>query len=510
MKILFVYPNVHNAARINMGIAYLSACLKNEGHQVELFDTTFYKSDGQLTDDELREKTLQLKGVDLVKHGVKYRSSSLLFDDFRSQVINYKPDILALSCVDATYFLGKKLIKSVQDIKPFTIVGGTRAIVDPTSLMKEDWVDAVCVGEGEEAMTQFCDRMSNGGDISNIENIWVNHNGNLIKNPIRQLSDLNDLPIPDWDIFDNMHFIRPFAGKVYKLGSFDMSRGCPYRCSYCVNVFQGNLYKGKGRYFRQKSPDKMITELKFKKEKYDLKLISFYDDLFPTADYIDKFCELYKKEIALPFFINMRPESVKKELIQKLADAGLCSVSMGLESGDYEYRKKYLARKYTNQQVLDAFKIVNEYNIRTTSFNIIGLPFETREQIFKTIELNKIVKPSSATVSYFYPYRGTELRELCIKEKFFDPQGEDNMDIAHRSCSSLTMPQISVKELENLFSRFQLYLKLPKIFWPLIKITEKASSTKGLLYKFLVFIFNFYTKEDFEWDFSKKDSSSKT
>jgi len=502
MKVLFVYPNIHNTSRINLGIAYLSARLKQEGHQVKLFDTTFYRAEGELSDDQLREKSLQVKNIDLTKHGLKYRSDKFLFDDFRTFVQNYKPDILALSCVDATYYLGRRLMESVQDLNKFTIVGGVRATVDPSSIIDEKWVKALCVGEGEDAMVELCEGLENGGDISTVRNLWVKSNGGLTKNAIRPLIDLNDLPEPDWGIFDDMHFIRPFAGKVYRLGSFDMSRSCPYRCNYCVNQFYAKMYKGKGKYFRQKTPEKITAEIKEKRNEYDLNFISFYDDLFPTSDYTDRFCELYSREIGLPFTVNMRPETVNRSVIGKLVDVGLCSVAIGIESGDYEFRKRTLSRNYTNQQVIEAFKIIRESKIRSSSFNMIGLPFETRGNIFKTIELNRLAKPSSATVSYFYPYRGTPLRDVCVDEGFFDPEKEDTMDIAHRTNSSLSMPQISKDELERLFVSFQLYSKLPKIFWPVIRFTENGDQSNKIVYRLLVALFNFYSKKDFEWDFT--------
>lgn len=501
MKVLFVYPNVHNASRINLGIAYLSACLKKAGHQVKLFDTTFYRIKGQLSDDELREKNLQITGPDLSQYGVHYKSDHALLEDFHALIREYNPDILALGCVDATYFSGRSLIKTIRDKKIFTIVGGPRVTADPDSIIEEDWVDAVCIGEGEYAMVELCNRMDMGSDISNIKNIWIKSDRTIMRNSQGPLADLNTLPIPDWDVYNQMHLIRPFAGKVYKMGCFDMSRGCPYKCTYCANELFANLGDEKSKkFFRQKRPETIINEIKWQVNKYNLNFVNFYDDFFPTSEYVYEFCELYK-EIGLPFSVNMRPEFVKKETIRCMVDVGLRNVAIGIESGDYEYRKKVLSRNYKNEAVIKAFEIIREHNIRSSSFNMIGLPFETRESIFKTIELNRAAKPSSATICYFYPYRGTTLRDICVKEGFFDPKDEDNIDIGHRTCSALTMPTISKEEVESLYMRFQLYYRLPKIFWPLIKITEKHSSTDNIIFRILMLIFNYYAGKDLVWDF---------
>jgi anaerobic magnesium-protoporphyrin IX monomethyl ester cyclase len=230
MKILIIYPNVHNTSRINLGIAYLSACLKNQGHDVKLFDTTFYKEEGEMSDEDFRSKSLQVTDVDLVKHGVTYRASKFMIDDLRTIITDYKPDILGLNCVDATYHLGKKLMESVQDFKIFSIVGGVRASVDPESIISEQFVNSVCIGEGEEAFMELCAKLGSG-NIDNIRNLWIKTKYKIIKNDRRPLIDINTLPMPDWDIFNDFHLIRPMAGKAYRMGGFDMSRGCLYKCT---------------------------------------------------------------------------------------------------------------------------------------------------------------------------------------------------------------------------------------------------------------------------------------
>ena len=506
MKVLIIYPNVHNTSRINLGIAYLSACLKKHGHEVKLFDTTFYKEKGEMSDEDFRSKSLQVTDVDLFEQGVTYRHSKFMINDLKSLIQDFKPDILGLNCVDATYNLGKKLLESVQDFKIFTIAGGARVSVDPESVIAEKYVNAICVGEGEETFVELCEKIERG-NIESIRNLWIKTKNKVIKSNRRPLIDIDTLPMPDWDIFSDLHLIRPMAGKAYRMGSFDMSRGCPYKCSYCANQFYAELNKGYGNYCRQKNPELLIQEIKHKVQKYNLNFIMFYDDLFPTNEYIDKFCDLYG-EIGLPFYVNMRPEVVKEKTVKKLYDVGLCSVGIGVESGDESFRKKILNRNYSNQVVINAFNIMKQFKIRTSSFNIIGSPFETRENIFNTIKLNKEIMPASSTVSYFYPYRGTPLRKTSIEAGFFNPAEEETMDIAHRTGSALIMPQISPEEISFLFMKFQLFVKLPRLFWPLIKYTEKENTIAGYLSKALIEIFNWLNKKNAVWTFPVKKSIS--
>ena len=132
---------------------------------------------------------------------------------------------------------------------------------------------------------------------------------------------------------------------------------------------------------------------------------------------------------------------------------------------------------------------------------MIGLPHETREDIFETIELNKQANPTSATVTFFHPYRGLELRDLCLREKLFNP-AEENV---YRGESCLSSPLISRQELSGIFKTFQLYLKLPKDYYDLIKIAEGDTEIAKEVYsKILKPKFDEVTKDEAIWDFSRK------
>lgn len=113
--------------------------------------------------------------------------------------------------------------------------------------------------------------------------------------------------------------------------------------------------------------------------------------------------------------------------------------------------------------------------IRSSSFNIIGLPYETREYILKTIDLNRAADPDSATVTFFHPYRGAPLRKLCVEQGYINETDMYHEDM-YRAESQLNLPQITKKELSSLMASFQLYMRLPKEMWPLIEESEDVTS----------------------------------
>jgi radical SAM superfamily enzyme YgiQ (UPF0313 family) len=106
-----------------------------------------------------------------------------------------------------------------------------------------------------------------------------------------------------------------------------------------------------------------------------------------------------------------------------LKDTGCAYLAMGIESGDEDFRKTYLNRKMTNAQIENAFYLARKAHIFTTSFNIIGFPFENDHFLTdETVSLNKKIKPDYALFSIFYPFPGTKLYERCIEKNLIDNQ----------------------------------------------------------------------------------------
>ena len=117
MKVLFIYPNHKGMNMLPPGVALLSACLKREGHKVELFDTTYYNSvdlegDTVSTDsDGSKTDRLMARPYEMPKHVVTVRYTNV-FEDFKRKVEEFQPDVLALSCTEDMFSLGINLIKN--------------------------------------------------------------------------------------------------------------------------------------------------------------------------------------------------------------------------------------------------------------------------------------------------------------------------------------------------------------------------------------------------------------
>ncbi|HCD38858.1 MAG TPA: radical SAM protein [Candidatus Omnitrophica bacterium] len=471
-RVLLVYANKMMENLIPVNISVLSAVLKQKGFEVKLFDTTYYRTDTECG-DEVRVEHLQLRSFDLSKYGICYKDSDIL-EDFRGTVIGYKPDIIGLSVVDDTYKLGITLLSKIKNLGVPTIVGGVRAVLAPEEVISNDAVDMVCIGEGENALVELCEKMHQGKDYTDVPGIWFKKSPLIIRNPLRGLTDLNSLPYLDFSIYERERFYRPMQGKVYKMLPVEFSRGCPFNCTYCAAPTLKLKYKSAGMYYRKKNIERVIEEIKFYKECYDLQYVYFTSETFLSLSNVEfaTFASLYHK-IKIPFWFQTRPETIKEDRIKILENIGCDRITIGIESGNERIRRQVLKRSISNKAIISAFEIMARSSIPVSVNNIIGIPDETREDVFDTIELNRAIKANSITVCIFTPYRGSHLRQYCL-EKGYISEDDNSADI--RRHSILKMPSMSPEEISGLVRTFPLYVKFPKKDFNLIRKAEQLDA----------------------------------
>ena len=470
LKILFIYSNKMLETLISVNLSALSAVLKKRGFAVKLFDTTYYRTE-EMSGYDVRVENLQLRSFDLSKYGVRYKDTDM-HDDFRALVKDYRPDIIGLSAVEDTYELGMSLVRSVRDSGIPVIVGGVHAIISPDEVMSDPDVDMVCTGEGEDAIVELCEKMSSGRPYTDVRGIWFKKDGRIINNPPAALTDINALPELDFTIYEKERFYRPMQGKVFRMLPVEVSRGCPFSCSYCAAPALRDIYRSSGAYYRKKKIERVIEEIKFYSDTYGMNYVYFTAETFLSMNDADfnKFVALYK-DIRIPFWGQTRPETVTEERVRMLEDIGCDRLTIGIESGNDRVRRKLLNRHISNESIIRAFDILSGSKIPVSVNNVIGIPDETREEVFDTVALNRLVKADSISVFIFTPYRGTALRQYCIDKGYMNPHDSYHADIRKRSI--LKMPTLSNEEICGLLRTFPLYVKLPKSEYARIRKAEK-------------------------------------
>ena len=241
----------------------VSAILKKEGHQVEIFDTTYYATDHGIDSDGSKMEKLNVVPYKMDK--TRLINTSDWRKDLNKKILDYKPDLIAISSTEDMWELATDMLTVAKEYKLKNkvpvVVGGVFATFAPDICMKNDLVDLVCVGEGENALLDLCKKIKNKEDFSDVTNLWVKQNKKIIsKNPITKPVDINNNPIIDISLFEEKRLYRPMAGKVYKMIPIETIRGCPFTCRFCNSPDQMALYKGIGANFYRKKEWNLFTK----------------------------------------------------------------------------------------------------------------------------------------------------------------------------------------------------------------------------------------------------------
>jgi len=469
-KILIIYANTHMEPLMPLGVASIATALQSNGFTTRLFDTTFYKWGNDNNSQAARAYSLQIKPVDYSKVGIKDINNDPV-EDFVKLVHEFRPNLIGLSCVELTYLQGLKLLESIKELNISNIVGGCFASFSPNEVISNDLVDMVCIGEGENTIVELAQKMSLNKSIDDTPNLWLKKEGEIIKSRKLDIVDIGSIPIPRFDLFAPERIYRGMAGKIYRMLPVEISRGCPYKCTFCSAPIYAKKFNSAGRWLRFKSADQVINEVDFYIKEYKAEYFYFISECFLAMpqSFKQEFYNRYKRH-KIPFWFNTRPETVNDDDINRLADIGCHRISIGVENGNEEFRRNMLKRDYSNETVLKAINIVLKSKIQLSVNNMIGFPDETREIVFDTIELNRKFKADNHTVSIFQPFRGTELYDYCVSKGYWN---------AAKLCSEsfalpvLEMPSLPKDQIRGLFRTFNLYVNMDKVFWADIRRAEK-------------------------------------
>ncbi|MEE9514554.1 MAG: radical SAM protein [Candidatus Brocadiales bacterium] len=393
MKVLFIYPNINAQVGFNYGLAFISAVLKKHGHTTRLLN--------------LNEKLNELPSDDEIKEYIR----------------DYAPGLIGMSVVTPQYPAALRIARLIKKDFPGIpiLIGGVHPTLVPDEVLKEDCFDYACTGEGEEAVLELVTRMERGEDTSTGPNIWTRMNGKIKQNNVRSFVDLATLPMKDYELFDLQHMINKEDGWVRLMGS----RGCPFRCSYCFNHkiverYRDELSSSDIGYVRRHGLEEVLDEIKYLLDTYrGIKTFIFDDDIF-TFDkkFLKEFCARYPMLTDVPFVVNAHVRAFDGERAKMLKEGGCSIVKFGLESGSDRIRRDVLHRPMSDEEIIRAFDVAHKYGLHTSAFVMIGLPYETREDVMATIELLGRIQPGRFRWAIFFPFPRTEAYEMSVRGGF--------------------------------------------------------------------------------------------
>jgi radical SAM superfamily enzyme YgiQ (UPF0313 family) len=427
MHVLFVEFSFEKL--FNAGVAALAAILKREGHSSD-----FLRVDHRTTED-----------------------------DFLREIRSRSFDVLAFSAMSFQWPGVKNFATWARPATTAPIlVGGYHPTFWPDQVIEHPAVDLLCRGEGEDALLDLLRAMESGGDTTKIANLWVKKDGEIHKNECRPLiADLDSLPYWEREFFQFDELLERTASVTIFHEKYIMpisaGRGCPYNCTYCSNHGLMTLYRGKGKLTRVRSVDYFLGEIREVLERYpQIKMFEFWDEIFGVdKHWLREFSVKYGSEIHVPFTAFCRVELATEEVVDQLAYAGCKIALFGVEQGNEEYRKRYLNRRMSNKVIIDAFRRCRERGIETVSLSMLGLPYETKDLLRETIELNRQIDPDIVWMSIFQAYPGTDLFDLCIKEGYVAPAVEGMVPWYENPNVHIQQESISHDELMECYREFR-------------------------------------------------------
>jgi len=457
MKVLLIQPksNLFLARSIPLGISYLASALRREGrHTVMIVDTRCHHRSDQ---------------------------------DLRRLIKEFYPEVIGVSglSIQAREIHRLALLVKQAELNCRVVIGGAYASASPDFIINDPNVDFVVIGEGERTICSLVDSLANGKDVSRIGGLAFRDGDKRVVNPpVDGITDLDAIPFPAWDLIDMEGYFNdtrrhsenpiPLSRRIAPIFT---SRGCPYRCIYCHNIF--------GKKIRFRSVQNVLEEIECLVKDYAVEEIEVVDDCFNfNLDRAKKICdEIIRRGITvnLSFPNGLRVDRMDEDLVVKLKKAGTHMLYYAIETGSPEMQKR-IKKNLDLEKARHLVQYTVRQGIVTGGFFMFGFPHETREQMLQTIRFAKEMPFHIADFFYVTPRPNTQLfgefKEMGL--------GVDHMESGDYQRLSFNGSAVSDAELRKIWKKaFREFYFHP---WRVLRLC-KVISNKRLLIKNALRIF---------------------
>jgi anaerobic magnesium-protoporphyrin IX monomethyl ester cyclase len=370
----FLYQDPHEMQIMKpyppLGILYISSYLKQQGFDVNVFDTTF--------------------------------SNMAAFQDY---VKKERPSVVGIYTNMMTKRNVLRMVEFLKQQKIYIVLGGP----DPPHYAEQylqHGADIVVIGEGEITLGELIPHLAKHGleQLGLIKGIaWLDEAGKLVENePRPMIADLSSHPWADREAIAIEQYMRVWK-EHHGMSSVSViqARGCPYTCTWCSHSVFGNTH-------RRRDPADAADELLWIKERYNPDLIWYADDVLTINHrwwyaYAD---ELEKRGVRIPFEGISRADRLDEPMVQKLAEMGCYRLWNGSESGSQKILDA-MKRKVEVSDVQAKTHLLQKYGIEAGMFIMLGYHDETIDDIADTVEHLKICNPDVFLTTVAYPIKGT-------------------------------------------------------------------------------------------------------
>ncbi|MBU1626044.1 B12-binding domain-containing radical SAM protein, partial [bacterium] len=396
MKVLLLRPINHISVIIpNIGLGYIAAGLRRHSHDVQILDCPAQR--------------LNFKSLD-------YFLSQNKFDMVGIQCYSFD-----LKTLRAHLSLLRKHLPSA-----YIVIGGAHPSALPKDMLTDyPEIDFVIVGEADESLAILADNLEkiDGGLtvpvdnlLTSVPNLAYRNNGDITINPTKFIDDLDKVSPPAWDLIKPSDYPVSPQGtflKRYPYAPINVTRGCPFKCTFCAG------YLITGRKVRSRSIDNLMEEVHLLYDEYGVRELHIEDDNFSyNSRILVDFCESVireKLDIAWSCVNGLRIESLNKENLQLMEQAGCYSMALGIESANPRILTM-MKKKITIEQVKEQVDLVKKSsNIQITGFFILGYPTETKIEMFNTVRFSMGLNIDKANFGSLMLLPGSEITDYVLK-----------------------------------------------------------------------------------------------
>lgn len=444
MKILLLRPKpdfMDMVIGIPIGLTMIAAMAERLNHEVEILDLALEKDQGvadRLLEAKLREK---------------------------------KFDLVGLTAMTVEYEAAVRLARIIRQFDPRipVVFGGQHATIKAGEVVSQDFCDYVVKGEGEGVFSEFIRALSEGGSLDNVKGMAFKRHDEVFHTPDQEpILDLDGLPYPAYHLLDVERYFAASSARATTKHKRCMqvftSRGCPWRCTYCHDLF--------GKSFRARSPENVMGELKLLYDQWGIREYMVEDDIFNLdMERAKKIFDLVKEQLPDVYFQfgnGLRLERFDEELVRKMAEGGTHYICIAIESASPRIQKM-IKKNLKLDKSAQALSWMRKHKIRTLGFFMIGFPTETREEIEQTIQYASNLDLDEALFSIATPYPGTELNKQVMEMSLYDPDlvsrgGEEYQLIKTEQFDYQTLRKLQRRAYRSFFlSKLRFIRMIPKL-----------------------------------------------
>lgn len=454
-KILLVYPRcTYPSGQPPLGLGALSAYIKTLPVPVslDLFDATFINN---------------------------------CYTAFEDVCIHGNYDVLLFSVMSTMSRDAHAFAQIAKRILPRCVVvfGGPHPTILPELCLEDPHVDIVVQGEGEAVIARLIDRDFNAADCAGT--VYRSAENRIVFNlPQPPLDTIDDLPFPDRSLFDMDRYIRVWnsmdsVAPGLRGTSVVVSRGCPYRCTFC----QPTLEKLFGKKIRKRNPAHVIKEIVHLRKTYAINAFMFEDDTFMMdRQWVLDICQLLTSTCSgMIWCCNMRADLCDASLLHAMFDAGLRKVNIGMESASQRTLDTVYNKGITLQQIKDAVALCKNIGLRVQGYFMIGHPHETPADIKETLRCARHLPIDDVSISIVTPFPGTALYE---QERDLIAQPIESFDyygtcVYKKEC--LATPAGTIRRMKTM--GYLAFYARPGRIWIQARLLFSTAGLRKLFYK---------------------------